>query len=501
MALRLLLPAAADAEGMSILQHHADAPPSRRASRREPASIVPSPTHTQLKNFGGSLACLADLRHPRDDLAWQELFADPGPGGITVRGSGASYSDAALNGGGTVAVTTSPARITGWDRSNGLLDIDAGATLGKVLSFAVHQGWTLPVLPGTARATVGGALAADVHGKNHPRSGSFSACVEQVVLMTPGQGVLSVGPDERPEVFWATAGGLGLTGVVRRLRLRLAPIQTSWLTTTDTACADLEELLAVVVAREAGHEHVVAWIDGHAPAGSTGRGVVSATDHVARADLPVPRRDQALTYNPRPWHLRAPATANLVRPTAVRTANTLRLARAKRRPGPRLSDFSEALHPLDSVVDWPVLYGRRGLVQYQFSVPTGQEVVIRTVLQVLRTASCPPALVVLKRLGRGSPGQLSFPSPGWTLALDLPAGAAFETAWLLERLDHLVCAVGGRVYLVKDSRMQSGLVPQMYPRLQEWRTVRDQLDPAGTMTSDLDRRLDLTGRHKGARPC
>lgn len=486
---------------MSILQHHADAPPALRPSRQQPASIHPKPTATLLTNFGGSATCLATLRHPQDDLAWQRLFADPGPHGVTVRGSGASYSDAALNEGGTIAETTGPSRIMAWDRSTGLLDIDAGASLGKVLAFAVPQGWTLPVLPGTARATVGGALAADVHGKNHRRSGSFSACVEQVVLMTPGQGVLSVGPGDQPEVFWATAGGLGLTGVIRRLRLRLVPIETSWVVTTDTACADLEQLLAVMVAQEARHEHVVGWIDGHAPAVSTGRGVVSATDHVSLADLPTRHRDPALAYHPRPWHLGAPATMNLVRPTAVRTANALRLARATRRHGPRVTDFSDAFHPLDSVVDWPVLYGRRGLVQYQFSVPTGQEHVLRTALRVLPAAACPPALVVLKRLGQGSPGHLSFPSPGWTLALDLPAGAAFETAWLLERLDHVVCAAGGRVYLVKDSRMHSGLVPQMYPRLQKWRTVRDRLDPSGTLTSDLDRRLDLTGRHGGARSC
>ena len=473
-----------------------------------PSAVLPSRAsasnagHSEFKNFARSATCTASLRRPDDDAAWERLFARSGPRGVTVRGCGSSYSDAALNEGGTVALSTAAPRILAWDTERGLIDVDAGLTLGQLLTFCVPSGWTLPVLPGTAQVTVGGAVAADVHGKNHPRAGSFSACVTELVLITPGQGTMTVSPSERPEVFWATVGGVGLTGVVRRVRLQLAPIRSSWLSTRDSSCADLDGMLSVMTDRGTQHEHVVGWIDGQAPMRSLGRGIVSTADHCEVHDLPARLRQRAHRYAPNQLTVGFSPAANLVRPAVVRAANTVRFRRTRGRSGTRIRDFSHVFHPLDAVVDWPVLYGRQGLVQYQFCVPHGQEDLLHRALRGLPAAGCPPALVTLKRLGTASPAPLSFPSSGWTIALDLPAGPARVARRTLERLDEDVANAGGRIYLVKNSATRPDVIARMYPQLRQWQAVREDLDPRGVMTSDLDRRLDLTGwRQGGGKAC
>lgn len=457
-----------------------------------------------VRSFAGSLTSRSAVVHPSGAQEWVRVLAEAGERGITVRGSGASYSDAALNDAGTIGATRT---ARGLSRSalepsvledgTGVLDVDAGATLGEVLACIIPRGWSLPVLPGTARATVGGALAADVHGKNHPACGSFAASVLDATVLTPGEGINRVGPRRDPDAFWATAGGLGLTGVVLDVRLRLVPVSSSWMVSTDTACDDLDRVLATMLAHQRGREHVVAWIDGHSTGIRTGRGVVSAAAHLTSLDLPARIAERPLEYRPGGVRLRAPAAVNLVRPSLVRSANAMRFTRAAQRHGDRIMDIPSTLHPLDAVADWPTLYGRAGLIQYQYSVPDGEERVLGTFLRALHAAACPPSLVVLKRLGAAGPGQLSFPSPGWTMALDLPTAAAAAAARVLDHLDDLVCAAGGRVYLVKDSRLHPDLVTPMYPRLQQWRAIRDRMDPAGVMTSDLDRRLNLSGRHPG----
>ncbi|MGB3829908.1 MAG: FAD-binding oxidoreductase [Ornithinimicrobium sp.] len=449
--------------------------------------------HSELKSFARSATCTASLRRPDDDAAWERLFARSGPRGVTVRGCGASYSDAALNEGGTVALSTAAPQILAWDTERGVVDVDAGLTLGQLLTFCVPLGWTLPVLPGTARVTVGGAVAADVHGKNHPRAGSFSSCVTQLALITPGQGTMTVSPAERPEVFWATVGGVGLTGVVRRVRLQLQRISSSWLSTTDTVCADVDEVLSVMTEQGTKHEHVVGWIDGYAPVGSLGRGIVSTGDHCTVDHLPARLRRRAHRYEPHHLTLGISARANLVRPATIRAANTARYYRARGRTGRSIRDFTHAFHPLDAVTDWPVVYGREGLVQYQFCVPDGHENLLQRALEYLPAAGCPPALVTLKRLGAASPAPLSFPSPGWTMALDVATRPARGASSTFDHLDESVTRAGGRIYLVKNSRTRPELIARMYPNLQHWQSVREALDPQGVMTSDLDRRLNLTG--------
>jgi decaprenylphospho-beta-D-ribofuranose 2-oxidase len=381
------------------------------------------------------------------------------------------------------------------DERTGEVEVDAGATLAEVMRRSVPAGWLPAVLPGTSNVTVGGAIAADIHGKNHPEAGAFSACVQELVLLSPARGRLTVSRTSQPEVFWSTVGGLGLTGVILRARLRLTKIETAWMVCTDRFVPDLAGVLSALNPADGGGSYLVAWLNGHAGGAHLGRGIVSQARHASLADLPARRRSA-------PLHHRSGGAVPVPRlpgPGLVNTPMT-RVANVAHEAPPRLGGgrqrrrtIANALHPLDGVDGWPGLYGRRGLIQYQFVVPFGAEAVLESALELPRRAGCPPSLAVLKRLGRPDPAPLSFPTSGWTLALDFPARASAIAA-VLDDLDEKVAGAGGRIYLVKDARLRADLVESMYPLIDQWRTIRERLDPDHVLASDLDRRLDLTGR-------
>lgn len=460
----------------------------------------------QLSTFGRSMSSFSDAQDA--DPSWSAISTQAAGRGLTVRGAGQSYSDAALNSAGTVALTRRMSAIGPVRRDVarsgtgdvGLVELNAGVALVDLLRTVIPEGWTPPVLPGTARATVGGAVAADVHGKNHERAGSIGAHVRSLVLLVPGSDEPTVlSPDRDPAAFWATVGGLGLTGLIRRVQLELVPLDTTWMAVRDVACGTFDQVLSAMSApRGSPGDHVVAWVDAHARGPSLGRGVVTSARHLRRDELSGSDGLDPLRYAPSSFPGTWPLPVALVRPAAVRATNAARFVRARTRSGERAVRLSPVFHPLDAVAGWPTLYGRHGLVQYQFAVPAGEEDVLAWALAALGKDGCSPSLAVLKRLGSPTLGPLSFPIPGWTLALDLPTVSARRARTTLDRLDQRVIGAGGRVYLVKDSRLHADHVQEMYPRLEEWRGVRDRLDPDGVMTSDLDRRLRLSGR---SRPC
>ncbi|WP_456846443.1 FAD-binding protein [Cellulomonas sp. P5_C6] len=456
----------------------------------------------RISNFGNSLVSVSTRLTVGTNDEWERAVRRAGPRGLTVRGAGLSYSDAALNSAGLVVsaspsrgigpvhVTPSPGTPAAW------VDVGAGVTLREVLRTVVPQGWILPVLPGTALVTVGGAIAADAHGKNHDSRGSFGTHVGRLVLRAPVGGELVIGPDHDPAAFWATVGGLGLTGLIIDARLDLEPISSGLVIVDETVCGSLDAVLhRLLVAQRAG-VHSVAWLDGHARGTAVGRGVVTVAHHALFDELSAADRLRPPAYQSRAWPGRWPLSVNLVRPSVVRTANATRYARARSGIKPGTRSIASVLHPLDSIASWPTAYGSAGFVQYQLAVPDGREDLLGAVLAALSTVGCPPSLAVLKRFGAASPAPLSFPLPGWTLALDLPAAAGRRARGALDALDTRVAGAGGRLYLVKDSRMRRDLPGAMYPRLDEWRATRDRLDPDGVLTSDLDRRLGLTGRSR-----
>jgi decaprenylphospho-beta-D-ribofuranose 2-oxidase len=413
----------------------------------------------------------------------QALVASLPPGGVLARGAGRSYGDAAQNAGGCVLcpVTVPGAEFTA---GGGLVRVSGSTSFAELLARTVPRGQTLPVLPGTSDVTVGGAIAADVHGKNQRADGSLSAWIEEIELVD-GRGELRVlTPGGDPDGFRATVGGMGLTGIILAATIRLMPIRSTLLQVTSQRAPDLDALLGALDGCRS--RYSVAWIDPTASGRSLGRGIVHAGDHLADPD---PRSEAGgLAYRPGRAR-RAPGVPVCpVTPLSARAFNSLWFHRAPARSS-GTTDLAGFFHRLDAVAGWNRVLGPRGFVQYQFVVPDGAERVLADALETMRRARGAPFLGTLKRFGSSGGGHLSFPMPGWSLAIDMPASPRLAAP--LGELDGRVAAAGGRVYLAKDSRLSGAALAAMYARLPEWQVIRAKLDPNGVFRSDLGRRVGL----------
>jgi decaprenylphospho-beta-D-ribofuranose 2-oxidase len=421
----------------------------------------------------------------------RQLLQDPPARSVIARGLGRSYNNAAQISGGLVIEMTRLDRICDLDPVNGTVTCEAGVSLEQLMRAALPAGWFVPVSPGTRQVTIGGAIAADVHGKNHHRAGSFARHVQWLDLLLPDGQELRVTPSSHPDLFWATAGGMGLTGVIMRASVQLTAVETASLLVDTVRTADLDQTMACLAEADERYGYTVAWLDCLAAGAQLGRSVVTSGDFAARTDLPPRARRDPLAFNP-PARLRAPAACppGLVNRYTVALANEAWYRKAPRHREGEIQTIGAFFHPLDGIRNWNTVYGPAGFRQYQFVVPFGQEPVLRRVLEQISAARAPSFVTVLKRFGPGDDGYLSFPLPGWTLALDFPARTG-GLADLLLRLDQDVLAAGGRVYLAKDSRVSQEAVEEMYPRLPEFRALRAELDPGGLLVSDLSRRLGL----------
>jgi decaprenylphospho-beta-D-ribofuranose 2-oxidase len=336
------------------------------------------------------------------------------------------------------------------------------------------------VVPGTQHVSVGGAIASDIHGKNHGTAGTFGSHVEALSLLTADGQLRELAPGTPGSLFEATLGGMGLTGVIVDARIRLRPVSRALLAVDTDRVRSIDDALAALQAP--GGAYRVAWLD--LLCSRPGRGIVTRAEHID-----TPRRDarptvQARAAVPERW------PAGALRPSTVRAFNAMRYWTAPRRARGHPESIGRHMFPLDSLDAWPRLYGPRGLLQYQLVVPSDSEKVLEVVIERLRLARVPCYLAVLKDFGPANDAPLSFPIEGWTLALDIPRG------WpgldpLLDVFDELVTEAGGRVYLSKDARLRPDVVNAMYPRLAEWRQARDHADPAGLWRSDLALRTGL----------
>ncbi|AZM60436.1 MULTISPECIES: FAD-binding oxidoreductase [unclassified Streptomyces] len=411
-------------------------------------------------------------------------------GGI-ARGLGRAYGDAAQNAGGAVLDMTGLDRIHAIDADGGTVLCDAGVSLHRLMEVLLPLGWFVPVTPGTRYVTVGGAIGADIHGKNHHVSGSFSRHVLSLELLTADGRVTAVAPGT--PLFEATAGGMGLTGVILTATIRLQPVETSLMSVDTERADDLDDLMARLAGTDHRYRYSVAWIDLLARGRATGRAVLTRGDHAPLDALPrgARARREPLAFRTS----RLPAAPSfvpegLLSRTTVGLFNELWYRRAPRARTGQLQRIPAFFHPLDGVPHWNRVYGRGGFVQYQFVVGPGREDALRRIVRRVSERRCPSFLAVLKRFGEADPGWLSFPMPGWTLALDVPASLP-GLGGFLDELDEEVAGAGGRVYLAKDSRLRPELLAAMYPRLDDFRALRAELDPRGVFTSDLSRRLHL----------
>jgi decaprenylphospho-beta-D-ribofuranose 2-oxidase len=436
-----------------------------------------------LTGWGRTAPSRAFVAAPRDVAQLQEIIAAQPARGLLARGAGRSYGDAAQNAGGYVLHPVTAPRVE-VDAAAATARVSASTTFAQLLGQVVPHGLLPPVLPGTRHLTVGGAVAADVHGKNQHRDGTVSAWIDEIDLLD-GEGRQRLLTREgEPEAFRATVGGMGLTGVILGVKLRLLKIGSTELEVTSRRLPDLDGLLAAMDA--ATSRYTVAWIDPSGAGRSLGRGVLDTGDHLTS---PGPADAGGLAYRPG----RAPRAPVLpfcpFSPATARAFNALwyRTAPAELSG---LVPLHRYFHRLDAVSQWNRALGPRGFLQYQFVVPPDADKIIAEVLATLRRHRAAPFLGTLKRFGPASGNYLSFPGPGWSLAVDFPSGnSGLRT--VLDHLDRRVAELGGRVYLAKDARLRPDTFAAMYRSLGSWRAAREQLDPRGVFCSDLGRRLGL----------
>lgn len=446
-------------------------------------------TRERLTGWGRTAGTVATVVRPEDAAAGaRALDAATEDRPVAFRGLGRSYGDAAQSAGGTVLDTTRMRGVLAFDLRTGVVRAEAGLSIDALLRATVPAGWFVPVTPGTRMVTLGGAVAADVHGKNHHRDGSFGAHVVAIRLATPDGMVEDLGPGEA--LFDATVGGMGLTGLILEVTVRLIPVTSAYLQVSTSRAPDLDALMTILEEQDAAQRYSVAWIDCLSGGRSLGRGVVTAGDHLEAGDLEATVAADPLRFAPS-TRLQAPpfVPSGLLNRGTVRAFNEAWYRRAPRAPQESVEHAATFFHPLDGVADWNRIYGPRGFIQYQYVVPFGAEATVARTLEELSASGVPSFLAVLKRFGAQGTGLLSFPMPGWTLAIDIPAGAAL--VGLLARLDRQVLQAGGRLYLAKDARMPRHLVEAGYPRLDAFRTIRRTVDPHGRIATDLSRRLAL----------
>lgn len=409
---------------------------------------------------------------------------------VVARGLGRSYGDASLNGGFSTVLMAHLDRIVSFNPDTGSLRCEAGLSLQHIIQRLVPLGWFPMVTPGTQFCTVGGAIASDVHGKNHHVDGSFGDHLQRFSIMLPSGEIVECSREQNAPLFWATIGGMGLTGVILDAEFQMRPIATKYIMEDRLRTRDMDETLDAFQQRDSDYPYSVAWIDCLSTGRSFGRGVLLFGDHAKVTDLPSERQ-----ANPLAWQDAKTVTVPCNAPGFVlNRLSLLAFNEAYYLANPtcqsQLVGLQKFFHPLDAVYEWNRLYGASGFTQWQCIVPfaDGAER-IKQILQKVQASRQLPFLSILKRMGKGSGGMLSFPMEGYTLAMDFPIRKGLLP--LLDALDEVVVQVGGHLYLAKDARTSPQTVAAMYPRLAEFKQLKAQIDPNGLIQSDLARRTAL----------
>ena len=416
----------------------------------------------------------------------RQRFREAPPGrGLIAHGAGRAYGDAALNAEGRVMLMRRLDRLLAFDAETGILEAEPGVTFADLIAVFLPRGWLAPATPGTAFATLGGAVANDIHGKNHDRMGSFGDHLAWIDLLLPSGEVARIGESEHPELFRATIGGLGLTGVIVGLGLRMMPVPSPAVRVRERRCSDLEAFLGALHEARDRATYSVGWIDGLAKGPRLGRGLLEEAEPAPAVVI------EARPQRPRRVPVDAPAIA--LNRLTVRLFNAAYYRRVPTQGRERLMPYGRFLYPLDAIGDWNRIYGRGGFYQFQCVLPDASAPQgLRRMLEEIAAAGRASFLAVLKTLGGEGRGFLSFPMRGFTLALDFPRRPGVEA--LLARLERLPLDHGGRVYLAKDAVLSPAGFRAMYPRLIEFQMVLDAIDPDRRLNSDMARRLRIRER-------
>lgn len=453
------------------------------------------PTTTKrLTGWGRTAPSVAQVLSTPDPEVIAEALAqvaDAGGRGVIARGLGRSYGDNAQNGGGLVIDMTALNRIHSMDADTRLVDVDAGVNLDQLMKAALPFGLWVPVLPGTRQVTIGGAIACDIHGKNHHSAGSFGQHVRSMDLLTASGEIRRLTPDgEDAELFWATVGGNGLTGIVLRATVEMTPTETAYFIADGDVTAGLDETIAFHSdGSEANYTYSSAWFDAISPPPKLGRAVISRGSLATVDQLPKKLQKNPLKFDA-PQYFTTPDIfpSGLGNKLIFGTMTELWYRKAGKYRG-KAQNLTQFYHPLDMVGEWNRAYGPAGFGQYQFVVPTDAVEEFKGIMYDIQKSGHYSFLNVFKLFGPRNQAPLSFPIPGWNVCVDFqikPGLGAF-----LNELDRRVLEFGGRVYTAKDSRTTAEMFHAMYPRIDEWIAVRRKVDPTGVFVSDMARRLEL----------
>lgn len=428
----------------------------------------------------------AHLRKPQSREALCALAQNGGP--TIARGNGRAYGDSAINSRCTIDMRALN-RMLQFCPDSGQLVAEAGVLLGDIIAAFLPRGWFPYVTPGTKFVTLGGAVAADVHGKNHHKEGGFGVYVDWLDLVDHSGQILRCSRSENPQLFQHTLGGMGLTGVIYRVALRLRPVSSGWIVQKRQVARDIGQAIALFEqAQDATYS--VAWIDCLQRGAAMGRSLVMLGEHATPADLPPKAR--ATPFAPpkrRQLHMPITPPSWVLNRATVRAFNALYYWQGARGPGHSLVDWDSYFYPLDAILGWNKIYGRRGFAQFQCVIPLAQaEAGLRALLAAISAAGAGSFLAVLKRLG-AQDSPLSFPMAGYTLALDFPVTA--KTLALMQQLDAITYHYGGRIYLAKDSRISRDMFHQTEPRAAPFARYRQASGAAGAWASAQSERLGL----------
>lgn len=443
----------------------------------------------ELSGWGRFPRGVCEEYRPESRAGVRTLLAACTGQGLIPRGLGRSYGDPAINPAGAVATLTRLNRFLALDRESGLLECEGGVPLGAITDLVLPRGWFLPVTPGTQHVTVGGAIANDVHGKNHHCDGSFGAHVRSLVLLTPDGTERRCSRIENTDLFRATLGGVGLTGVILSARIQLLRVSTAQMICKRVRTASLDATLEALARAERRHQYAVAWLDCLAGGRRMGRGVVMMGDHAVPGDLPADTQDPLARSRSRPWPVPVTMPGGLLNRWSVAAFNEA-YYRTHGDAAEQLTGLASFFYPLDRLAGWNRLYGPRGFAQYQATIPMDRPEGLRALLEALSNAKRASFLAVLKTFGAAGEGFLSYPSPGFTLALDLPNHGGLPA--FLQGLDEIVVTHGGRLYLAKDACMRAETFAACYPNRDHFLRVKAEVDPENRLQSAMSRRLGLT---------
>lgn len=448
-------------------------------------------TTKQLMGWGRTAPTVAQVLSTPDPGIIAEAVAGADGRGIIARGLGRSYGDNAQNGGGLVVDMTALNEIHSMDRDSHLVDVDAGVNLDQLMRAALPLGLWVPVLPGTRQVTVGGAIACDIHGKNHHSAGSFGNHVRSMDLLTADGQIRHLTPDgDEAELFWATVGGNGLTGIILRATIAMTPTETAYFIADGDVTPTLEDTIALHSdGSENDYAYSSAWFDAISAPPKLGRAAISRGSLATLDQLPTKLQKDPLKFDA-PQLLTVPDILpnGLANKYTFGPIGELWYRKSGTYRG-KVQNLTQFYHPLDMFGEWNRAYGPAGFLQYQFVVPTESVDEFKRIIVDIQRSGHYSFLNVFKLFGPGNQAPLSFPIPGWNICVDFPIKAGLNE--FVTDLDRRVLEFGGRLYTAKDSRTTAETFHAMYPRIDEWIAVRRKVDPTGVFASDMARRLEL----------